>query len=368
MTVSRRAMIGLGVLGGSAALTTSAVVMRDNPHLRGLLGKVATLKGYAGGEKLSFLQNPKTIDALRGFGLAMAAERAGSVDQVRDPALLATKPQFLWPSSSPLIDLARKHVKILKDQVIFNSPIVIYSWTPFAEGLVRAGIAAKEGQHYYIIDAKAMIEAVLARKAWKEMGQPDLYGRIRLISTDPNKSNSGFMFAGLAANLIAGDVVTAESLPTVLPKLTELFRGMGYKPDSSGKVFDDYIAGGPGAQPFVVGYENQLVEWILADPERWKRVDAASGPAKPVALYPKPTVYSAHPLLALTPEAVPLIDALMSKELQAIAWKDHGFRGPLGAIGAETDPAIKGRMPASLAAILPMPDIDVMLKILDALA
>lgn len=368
MTVSRRAMLGLGILGGSAALTTGAVLLRDNPHLRGVLGKVQTLKGYAGGEKMSFLQNPKTVAALRGFGLALAAERAGSVDQVRDPALLATKPQFLWPSSSPLVELARKNAKVLRDQVIFNSPIVIYSWTPFAEGLVRAGIAAKEGRHYYIIDAKAMIDAVLERKEWKAMGQPDLYGRIRLISTDPNKSNSGFMFAGLAANLIAGDVATEENLDAVLPKLTELFHGMGYKPDSSGKVFDDYIAGGPGAQPFVVGYENQLVEWILSDPERWKRVEAAAGPAKPVALYPKPTVYSAHPLLALAPESLALIDAMTSKALQAIAWKDHGFRGPLGSAGAETDPAIKGRMPDSLAAILPMPDIAVMLKILQALA
>lgn len=199
-------------------------------------------------------------------------------------------------------------------------------------------------------------------------GQPDLYGRIRLISTDPNKSNSGFMFAGLAANLLAGDVVTPETLPGILPNLTELFRGMGYKPDSSGKVFDDYIAGGPGAQPFVIGYENQLIEWILADPARWGRVEAAAGPAKPVALYPRPTVYSAHPLLALAPETFPLIEALVSPDLQAIAWRDHGFRGPLGAIGADTDPAIKGRMPSQLSAILPMPDMDVMLKILDALA
>lgn len=368
MSLSRRSMIGLGVLGGSAALTVGTVMLRDNPNLRGLIGNATTLKGYVGGEKMAFLKNEKTVHALARSGFTLDAERAGSVDQVRDRRLLDTKPQFLWPSSSPLVELARKNTKVLRDQVIFNSPIVIYSWTPFADGLVRAGIAVKEGAHYYIIDAKALVDAVLERRAWKDLGQPDLYGRIRLISTDPNKSNSGFMFAGLAANLLAGDVVTRDSLPGVLPRLIELFRGMGYKPDSSGKVFDDYIAGGPGAQPFVVGYENQLVEWILEDPERWQRVDAAAGPAKPVALYPKPTVYSAHPLLALVPEAIPLITALMEPALQTIAWRDHGFRGPLGAVGAETNPAIKGRMPAQLAAVLPMPDIGVMLQILDALA
>jgi hypothetical protein len=154
----------------------------------------------------------------------------------------------------------------------------------------------------------------------------------------------------------------------VLPKLVDLFRGMGFKSSSSGKVFDDYVAGGPGAQPMVVGYENQLVEWILADKARWKRIDAAAGPAKPVALYPKPTVYSAHPLIALAPNAPPLIEALMSRPLQEIGWRDHGFRGPLGAIGAETDPMIAGRMPDQIAAVAPMPDIEVMLAILGALA
>jgi hypothetical protein len=367
MTMSRRAMVGLGVLGGSVALTGGAVLLRDNPSFQGLLGRVTTLKGYAGGEKIAFIEDEKTVSALRHFGLAMKAERAGSVDQVRDPQLLATAPQFLWPSSSPLVELARRHSKILRDQVIFNSPIVIYSWTPYADALVRAGLAVKVGAHYFIIDARKLIDVVLARKTWNELGQPDLYGTIRLLSTDPNKSNSGFMFAGLAANMLAGGVATMETLDAILPQLVELFRGMGYKPDSSGKVFDDYIAEGPGAQPLVVGYENQLVEWILADPDRWHRVDAVSGPAKPVAMYPKPTVYSAHPMLALVPDALRLIDALIAPALQEIAWQQHGFRGPLGAIGANTDPLIQGRMPATLTAIAPMPDIDVMLKILTAL-
>lgn len=367
MALSRRAMIGLGVLGASAAATGGVLLLRDKPGVRGVLGDVTALRGYAGGEKMAFIENPRTIEALRKHGLALNAERAGSVEQVRDKELLGAKPQFLWPSSAPLVDLARKSVKVLRDEVIFNSPIVIYSWAPIAEGLVRAGLATREGAHYFV-DALALIEAVLARKGWSELGQPDLFGHVRLISTDPNKSNSGFMFAGLAANLLAGDVATADSLPGVLPRLVDLFRGMGFKSSSSGKVFDDYVAGGPGAQPMVVGYENQLVEWILADKERWKRISAAAGPAKPVTLYPKPTVYSAHPLIALAPEATPLIEALMQRDLQEIGWRDHGFRGPLGAVGAETDPLITGRMPAQITAVSPMPDIAVMLEILKALA
>lgn len=57
----------------------------------------------------------------------------------------------------------------------------------------------------------------------------------------------------------------------------------------------------------------------------------------------------------------------MSRSLQEIGWRDHGFRGPLGAVGAETDPMIAGRMPAQIAAVAPMPDIEAMLSILKAL-
>jgi hypothetical protein len=190
---------------------------------------------------------------------------------------------------------------------------------------------------------------------------------VRLIATDPNKSNSGFMFAGLTANLLAGDVADETTLPKVLPQVVDLFRIMGFKSNSSGQVFDDFIAGGPGADPLVVGYENQLVEWIMADPDRWKRV-MQSPVSQPVTLYPQPTVYSAHPLIALAPESLALIDAMMSAELQTIGWQDHGFRGPLGAIGATTNPLVAGRMPAEVSAVAPMPDVNVMLAILDALA
>jgi hypothetical protein len=58
----------------------------------------------------------------------------------------------------------------------------------------------------------------------------------------------------------------------------------------------------------------------------------------------------------------------MSPELQEIGWQNHGFRGPLGTVGAGTNPLVAGRMPAEIAAVAPMPDIDTMLAILAALA
>ena len=43
-------------------------------------------------------------------------------------------------------------------------------------------------------------------------------------------------------------------------------------------------------------------------------------------LYPEPTVYSDHPILALDASAARLIDAMKDPEVQKIAWETYGFR------------------------------------------
>src|SRR5262249_21913640 len=228
------------------------------------------------------------------FGRVLDARRAGSVEMVRERALLDQKPSFLWPSSSVLVEVARNSgLKISRDQVIFNSPIVLYSWDRIADGLVKGGFAEPAGGPRYTVDLLKVLKAIIAGESWEAIGVSGLFGRARIVSTDPNKSNSGFMFAGL----LSGDVIALDSLGRIDGDVATVFRRMGYKPPSSGKLFDDYIAGGAGAQPLIVGYENQLIEWVLQDAERWKRVEA-SAPSKPVILYPRPTAFSAHPLIS----------------------------------------------------------------------
>jgi hypothetical protein len=43
-------------------------------------------------------------------------------------------------------------------------------------------------------------------------------------------------------------------------------------------------------------------------------------------LYPEPTVYSDHPIIALDGAASHFIDAMADHDIQAIAWKSYGFR------------------------------------------
>jgi hypothetical protein len=368
MALSRRAL-GMGLVALSAGGTAAWLVLRSHPDIVGYVGEPTRLTGFIGGEKEGFVSNPKVRDVLaRQFGLTLDARRAGSVEMVRERALLDQHPEFLWPSSSVMVDIAHASgLKFQRDQVILNSPIVLYSCDRIADGLARAGYAKSAGGPRYTIDLAGLLKAVISGQDWAAVGVPDLFGRLRILSTDPNRSNSGFMFGGLIANLLAGDVVTSASLDKVAGDVMTVFRRMGFKPSSSGKLFDDYIAGGPGAQPLVVGYENQLVEWVLADADRWKRMQA-SAPSKPVVLYPRPTVFSAHPLIAIAPGADRLIDALLSQRLQELAWEEHGFRGPLGTIGKSHDSTLQSRLIDQVDAILPMPEASAMLTLLDRLA
>jgi len=368
MAISRRAILGGGLVAASAAATGGYVFLRGHPEIAGPLGEPKRLFGFAGGEKEGFLTNARVRGLLeRRFGLVLDARRAGSVEMVRERALLDQKPQFLWPSSSVLVEVARSSgVRISRDQVIFNSPIVLYSWDRIADGLVKAGFGEPAGGPRYFIDLSKLLNAIIAGENWATLGVADLFGRARVVSTDPNRSNSGFMFAGLCASLLSGDVVMLDTLGRIDGDVATVFKRMGFKPPSSGKLFDDYIAGGAGAQPLIVGYENQLIEWVLQDAERWKRVEA-NAPAKPVILYPRPTVFSAHPLISINREADDLVDALTNEAVLELAWEDHGFRGPLGSIGKARNPLLQSRLIDRVDAVLPMPDAPVMMALLDRL-
>jgi hypothetical protein len=362
-----RRQIGLGLLGGAIALTGGGLYLRDhNPLVK---PEPTKLFGFIGGEKKQLLANEKIRAMLAdSFGFALDARQAGSVEMVREPSLLAQNPQFLWPSSDVMVEIAKQSgVKIQKAQVIVNSPIVIYSWEPVAQGLLQAGIVARDKDNYYIVDTKRLLQAHVEAAAWSAVGVTGLYGKVRVVSTDPNRSNSGFMFAGLAADILSEDVATLDTIRRDQEPLKTIFQRMGFMAYSSGKLFEDYLVGGMGAYPLVVGYESQLLEWSITDPDRWQRIRDGSGP-KPVMLYPQPTVFSAHPLIAVTGASLPLIDAMQSEAFQNIAWSEHGFRGPLGAVVTGSHGASGLSVPETLTAIVPMPEAATMLALTDSLA
>ena len=313
---------------------------------------VVIAAGRAGSEKINFLQSEKVQEQLLEQGLKVEVRKSGSVEMVQEAV---SGDDFLWPASQGNVESFKNSGSMIQQTAdIFNSPLVLYSWDIVTDALIKAGIVQhKEGVNY-IVDLPKLLEHVMAKKQWKEIGLSQLYGSIIIRTTDPAKSNSGNMFAALTANTLNhGEVVTAETIDSVLPQVKDFYARLGYMEDSSAVLFEKFLQQGVGAYPMIVGYENQLVEYSLQHKEHLPLLKS-----KVRILYPVPTVWASHPLIALTDNGKKLLAALKEPDIQKLAWEQHGFRS--GLMGVENDPAVLDvvGLPKSIDAVMPMPSAD----------
>jgi hypothetical protein len=222
----------------------------------------------------------------------------------------------------------------------------------------------KQAETYYIVDFPRLVRLVVEGKSWKDIGVSQLYGRISIFTTDPTKSSSGNLFAGLLANVLnGGEVVDEASLPKVQPTLKKFFARLGFLEQSSEDLFQRYLTMGMGDKPIIAGYESQLVEFSLANPQYQdlirKRVRI---------LYPIPTVWSSHPLIAVNDKGLRLLQGLQDPAMQRLAWERHGFRS--GLVGAQNDPKVLKvvGIPETIQNVIPLPTPRVMDKIITGLS
>ena len=321
-----------------------------------------TVSGYLGGEKEGLMQDEEVKKILKDkYGITVEYTKAGSIEMIEQDS---SDKDYLFPSSQTALELFNqtKSDKLYKSEIVFNSPIVIYTWKPIAEALINNGIVEKKDNSYYIADTSALIKLVTDKKKWSDIGVNDLYGYVTIQSTDPNKSNSGNMFAGLVANIMNNEtVVDSSTVDTILPNLKDFFGKIGYMEHSSGDLFEQYLKTGMGAKPMIAGYENQMIEFAIENPNDWNMVKE-----QVAVLYPEPTVWSSHPLIALNEKGAKLIEAMQDEEIQKIAWEKHGFRtGVNGTINTEVE-GFYG-IPKNINAVIQIPNPDIMQKIMDGI-
>ena len=171
------------------------------------------------------------------------------------------------------------------------------------------------------------------------------------------------MFAGLLANMINnGKVVDNQTLEAALPNITEFYSKLGYLESSSGDLFEQFLKTGMGAKPIIVGYENQLVEFAEMHGDEWEQVKDEIR-----IVYPTPTVWSEHPVIALNENGERLIQIRSDPEVQELAWKEHGFRTGLSGVENNPEDLEMEGLPKTIKSTIPMPTPEVMDKIVDAL-
>ena len=132
---------------------------------------------------------------------------------------------------------------------------------------------------------------------------------------------------------------------------------------SSSDIFSEFLKMGMGSKPLVVGYENQLLEFAAEKPDTWIKVKDDV-----IMLYPVPTVWSSHVLIALDEPAAGAIDALEDEEIQKLAWEKHGFRTGVSGDAADMSAFDGIGIEETVTQVGQMPNYRTMKKIIDYLS
>ena len=270
---------------------------------------------------------------------------------------------YLFPSSSIALEYYEDlHGSPVQSEIVLNTPIVLYTHQIVLDAFESQGLITTDGDIHYI-DMAGLLELIQNGAQWSDIGLPELYGRVSVDTTDPSKSNSGNMFAALVANVLnEGQTVTEADLAAILPELQDIFGKLGYMETSSSDLFSQFLRMGVGAEPIIAGYESQLIEYAALYPDEYDRIRGDV-----VMLYPAPTVWSAHVMIALDENGQILLNAMQDEDIQEIAWKKHGFR-----TGNYGDIADSGAIPAegvaaSITQVAQVPSYDVMKVIIEQL-
>ena len=322
---------------------------------------------YIGSEKDGFLSNPEVQRLLQNrYQLSVDFHKAGSIEQVQFSETQLEGIDCLWPSNTSAEEIFKlEHPDInASSQVIFNSPIIFYTWDDVFDGLAQEGIIEDSGAGYATADMARMTTLMQARPSWQDISV-DRRNGFRIITTDPTQSNSGNMFYALFLNMLNGEeVASIDDLETYMADIEDYYNAQGLMENSSGDLFDQYVTQGAGAVPLMANYESLLIELTVANPDL---VDTIQNTVR--IAYPVPTVYSSHPLIALTENGERLMEALQDPDIQKIAWEQHGFRTAVVGVVNDVDILEGTILPATndLTWIIPLPRPEAMLEMVNEL-
>lgn len=316
------------------------------------------ITGFIGGEKIPLVENQKFKEKVKkSYGLSMDYRKAGSLAMAETDI---EDRDYLWPSSQLALELFRKNGgKDLQNEIVFNTPIVLYSRKLVVDALIEEGVVRLDGDVHYV-DMVKLANLMKEEKTWADIGLSELYGPILVDTTDPNQSNSGNMFLGLLANALNGNkTVTVATMDNVKDDIKRIYNQIGYMQTSSIDMFNQFLRQGVGSFPIIAGYESQLLEFSKLESDMYQQIRDDV-----VILYPEPTVWSSHVYIALTDEGKVGLTALMDKEIQTLAWTEHGYRTIVAGTENPDEFDVNG-MAGQVTKIMQMPGIDVMQELME---
>lgn len=286
---------------------------------------------YGGSEKEDLVNDPDVRNIMRDkYGIEVDFNAQGSYKQVQIPAddLKADKIDCLWPSSASAQAIfegsgnSKAFGNNYQAASVLQSPEVLYANKEAVEGLKNAGIVQLRDGIYFIVDFRRLLEEfLLPGKSWSDLGVTLPSGPVLINSSDPATSNSGMTLAQLELATVASgnpyQPATAAQATASLGKVKALIDAQGLMRTGSDSAFEQWVIQQTGG--LLSGYENQLLQWITTR-------NQGVVPEGIVTLYPEPTIFNDHPILALTDAGKKLIPAMEDDAIQDIAWSRYGFR------------------------------------------
>lgn len=320
--------------------------------------RVVTVKGLIGSEKEEFFRDQRVIEVLRKHNLAVAFEKAGSRQIATSYDL--SQYDFAFPAGVPAAEKIRREAGVNRSYEPFFTPMVVASWQPIAEILVANGMATSQNG-YYTLDMGKLLQAISEGKRWSDLTANAAYAvnkSILVTSTDVRKSNSAAMYLALASYVLNGNsiVQTDAEVTQLTAGLEALFLEQGFTEYSSEVPFEDYLVMGMGKAPLVMIYEAQFIAQVAAE----------NSPITPemVLLYPQPTIFTKHNLVALTPNGDKLGEVLTTNdELQKLAVA-YGLRNRSTAYFQEFIEQHQLRLPPTLIDVIEPPSYEVLEKLI----
>jgi hypothetical protein len=327
---SPRFLIGLVLVLVASVAVAALATLRG----RGGAATPVAITCIGGSEKTELMADAEVKRILNDrYGISVRFRPLGSYDQVQlsTEELNAQAVDCLWPASASAQSVFESQhpgaYSGYRAETVLQSPEVVYAGPLGTDALSKTGLVVQRNQRYHLADVKSfLLDYVLKGRTWESIGATDLRGPIALASTDAAKSNSGFTLAQLRLNVIATNDVfsapSAEQARKALPTVRALYDAQGLQARSSEFGFNQWLLqGGEFHAPLYAGYENQIVQHV-----RQAGQNSAAVKSNVRIIYPDPTIYNDHPILALNAGAGRLIDAMKDTEIQTLAWKRFGFR------------------------------------------
>lgn len=330
---------------------------------------VQTIYGMIGSEKKAFFSDPRVQKILKDdYKLEVDFETVGSrrIATVGGNKGRVASYDFAFPAGTPAAEKIKRDFKVQGKYPVFFTPMTVASWQPVVNVLEKNGVVSKKAGHYSISDMHKLMTLMEADTRWKDLpnnSQFNVGRKVLVKSTNILSSNSAAMYLSLASYLANNDnvVKNQQEISQVMPKVSKLFTDQGFLAASSATPFEDYLVKGMGNSPLVMIYESQFLhQATLKD---------GSISNDMVLLYPEPTIFTQHMLLAISENGKILGEALThDQKLQELAI-EHGYRSNSASLQAKFSDIVKKNglknVPTRLNEVVDPPTYEILERMID---